>query len=49
MKHTYKLFLKHEDGTEAMIAEAEGSPFWTEIYLLAEKMYGKENVYYTFS
>ena len=48
MDKKYKLFRKEEDGTETEIASAVGSPFWTAIYKLAESMYGRDNLRYTF-
>ena len=46
----YTLWLKGEnEGDEPQeLAKAIGSGFWTTICHLAEDLYGKENVYYTF-
>ena len=48
MEKTYQLVRRNGDGTESMIAEAEGSTFWTELYHFAVKLYGGKSVYYTF-
>jgi hypothetical protein len=44
----YKLYRIEEDGTSTEIASAVGSPFWTEMVYLAERMYGEKNVRITF-
>ena len=45
---SYRLYLRSENGKVTHLASATGSPFWTEIYLLAKAMYGEDNIDYTF-
>lgn len=48
MELTYQLIRRNGDGTETMIAEAEGSNFWSEMYQFAVDYYDEESIYYTF-
>lgn len=42
----YRLFVTEEDGEKTLLATAPGSPFWTEMFHVAERMYDKENISY---
>lgn len=44
----YVLWLTIEDETEREIAQAIGSPFWSEIWTLAKTLYGEDNLRVSF-
>jgi len=44
----YILWVTYEDGSKHELAQAYGSPFWTEMYHLAQAQYGAEKVSYTY-
>lgn len=41
----YTLWLILEDGRHKELAKAYGSPYWTEMWSLAKKMYGEKNIF----